>query len=186
MTVSTKPPPNRRALQRSRSNFLTRTATDTGAQLDRRFSTMDEQQPLLETRAHANASKAVSDGRNSTKKAFGSHDGTNDGPIPIRRTSSGRQRSSHGILGDTSLTANMHKLARSKSQEDTVPTPRIGSLPRPIGGHEKLGTFSGVFVPTTLNVLSILMFLRFGFILGQSGLLGMIGEVSAVGHRWMP
>lgn len=39
----------------------------------------------------------------------------------------------------------------------------------------KLGTYSGVFVPTTLNVLSILMFLRFGLILGQSGLLGMMG-----------
>lgn len=40
---------------------------------------------------------------------------------------------------------------------------------------QKLGTFSGVFVPTTLNVLSILMFLRFGFILGQSGVMGMMG-----------
>ncbi|KAF3481624.1 uncharacterized protein GIQ15_04383 [Arthroderma uncinatum] len=40
---------------------------------------------------------------------------------------------------------------------------------------QKLGSFSGVFVPTTLNVLSILMFLRFGFILGQSGVLGMMG-----------
>ncbi|VBB88909.1 Vacuolar membrane cation-chloride cotransporter (CCC), putative [Yarrowia lipolytica] len=40
-------------------------------------------------------------------------------------------------------------------------------------GDEKLGTFSGVFMPTTLNVLSILMFLRFGFILGQVGILGM-------------
>jgi solute carrier family 12 (potassium/chloride transporters), member 9 len=40
----------------------------------------------------------------------------------------------------------------------------------------KLGTFSGVFVPTTLNVLSILMFLRFGLILGQSGVLCMLGN----------
>lgn len=40
----------------------------------------------------------------------------------------------------------------------------------------KLGTFSGVFVPTTLNVLSILMFLRFGFILGQGGILGTMGK----------
>lgn len=36
----------------------------------------------------------------------------------------------------------------------------------------KLGTFDGVFVPTALNVLSILMFLRFGFIIGQMGVLG--------------
>lgn len=36
----------------------------------------------------------------------------------------------------------------------------------------KLGTFDGVFVPTALNVLSILMFLRFGFIIGQMGILG--------------
>lgn len=42
------------------------------------------------------------------------------------------------------------------------------------GADKKLGTFSGVFMPTTLNVLSILMFLRFGFILGQVGILGMV------------
>lgn len=42
------------------------------------------------------------------------------------------------------------------------------------GSNNKLGTFEGVFIPTTLNVLSILMFLRFGFILGQAGILGML------------
>ena len=46
--------------------------------------------------------------------------------------------------------------------------PKRGLGPRPVGGSEKLGMFSGVFVPTCLNVLSILMFLRFGFILGTS------------------
>lgn len=35
----------------------------------------------------------------------------------------------------------------------------------------KLGTYDGVFIPTALNVLSILMFLRFGFILGQLGII---------------
>ncbi|GMM57760.1 Vhc1 protein [Maudiozyma humilis] len=40
---------------------------------------------------------------------------------------------------------------------------------------DKLGTYDGVFVPTALNVLSILMFLRFGFILGQLGILCTIG-----------
>lgn len=39
----------------------------------------------------------------------------------------------------------------------------------------KLGTYDGVFVPTSLNVLSILMFLRFGFILGQLGFLCTLG-----------
>lgn len=52
-------------------------------------------------------------------------------------------------------------------------------MPRPVGGSEKLGTFAGVFVPTSLNVLSILMFLRFGFILGQGGFVGMMGMLVA-------
>ncbi|CCG84460.1 protein of unknown function [Taphrina deformans PYCC 5710] len=39
----------------------------------------------------------------------------------------------------------------------------------------KLNTFEGVFMPTTLNVLSILMFLRFSFIVGQTGLVGTLG-----------
>jgi potassium/chloride transporter 9 len=54
--------------------------------------------------------------------------------------------------------------------------PGNGEKHRPSDASEKFGTFSGVFVPTSLNVLSILMFLRFGFILGQAGLLGILGE----------
>lgn len=65
--------------------------------------------------------------------------------------------------------AQLHDVGTKESNGNT---PKVGSMPRPVGGSEKLGTFSGVFVPTTLNVLSILMFLRFGFILGQSGVVG--------------
>lgn len=39
----------------------------------------------------------------------------------------------------------------------------------------KLSTVSGVYIPVYLNILSILMFLRFGLILGQVGLLGILG-----------
>lgn len=53
---------------------------------------------------------------------------------------------------------------------------RHGHKTHQVDDSDKLGTFSGVFVPTTLNVLSILMFLRFGFILGQGGVLGIMGK----------
>lgn len=55
---------------------------------------------------------------------------------------------------------------------------RLGHWSRSFEEPKKLGTFSGVFVPTSLNVLSILMFLRFGFILGQAGLVGILGDSS--------
>ena len=80
-------------------------------------------------------------------------------------------------MADTSLMAQTHNHPEAKSVENL--TPRVGSLPRPVGGSDKLGTFSGVFVPTTLNVLSILMFLRFGFILGQTGVIAMMGMLIA-------
>ncbi|SCU84021.1 LAME_0C07844g1_1 [Lachancea meyersii CBS 8951] len=57
----------------------------------------------------------------------------------------------------------------------TERAPKISSKLDPENPNkDKLGTFEGVFVPTTLNVLSILMFLRFGFIIGQMGVLGTI------------
>ncbi len=109
-----------------------------------------------------------------TKKIFGACNGS---PTPTRRSASGRRTSGHLPLSDTSLTAQIHNHPEAKGMESV--TPRIGSLPRPVGGSDKLGTFSGVFVPTTLNVLSILMFLRFGFILGQSGVIAMMGMLIA-------
>lgn len=39
----------------------------------------------------------------------------------------------------------------------------------------KLGLLSGVYIPVCLNIMSILMFLRFGLILGQVGFLGILG-----------
>lgn len=40
----------------------------------------------------------------------------------------------------------------------------------------KLGLVSGVYIPVCLNIMSILMFLRFGLILGQVGFMGILGS----------
>lgn len=58
--------------------------------------------------------------------------------------------------------------ASESSQKHTKPT-------RAVHSSTKLGTMEGVTLPTILNVLSILMFLRFGFIIGQMGIVGTIG-----------
>ncbi|KAL2268596.1 hypothetical protein VTJ83DRAFT_3442 [Remersonia thermophila] len=47
--------------------------------------------------------------------------------------------------------------------------------PESVARRHKLGAVSGVYIPVCLNILSILMFLRFGLILGQVGLLGILG-----------
>ncbi|EHK41830.1 hypothetical protein TRIATDRAFT_29516 [Trichoderma atroviride IMI 206040] len=49
---------------------------------------------------------------------------------------------------------------------------------KPAGGA-RLGTISGVYIPVYLNILSILMFLRFGQILGQVGFIGILGLLLA-------
>ncbi|KAF3920696.1 hypothetical protein ABW21_db0209388 [Orbilia brochopaga] len=90
--------------------------------------------------------------------------------VPVEQSTSrsvgwfSRRRGS-GIAGDP--TSHLPRMAKSLTTDEEM---RAKGRPK-----VKLGTFSGVFVPTTLNVLSILMFLRFGFILGQSGILGMMG-----------
>ncbi len=50
-----------------------------------------------------------------------------------------------------------------------------GAPPEEAKKPAKLGLTSGVFIPVFLNILSILMFLRFGLILGQVGFLGFLG-----------
>ncbi|KAK2939222.1 SLC12A transporter, C-terminal [Fusarium oxysporum f. sp. vasinfectum] len=41
--------------------------------------------------------------------------------------------------------------------------------------HNKLGSISGVYIPVFLNIMSILMFLRFGQIIGKIGFVGILG-----------
>lgn len=180
--------PQRRLPPRSRSSFLTRTATDVAAQLERRLSTTTEepQTPLQISGPSGNLREPTADASlleprrpELTKGPLNSLDGGKQPLFLERRSSSSRRKSGHGFLGSASLTAQMHNNRDIDGKDSSTGGPRIGSMPRPVGGHGKLGTFSGVFVPTTLNVLSILMFLRFGFILGQAGVVGMTGSFTA-------
>ncbi|KAI1799384.1 amino acid permease-domain-containing protein [Daldinia bambusicola] len=50
-----------------------------------------------------------------------------------------------------------------------------GSGSVPSNKKVKLGVIAGVFVPVVSNIISILMFLRFGSIMGRIGLVGMLG-----------
>ncbi|KAJ6438302.1 cation chloride cotransporter [Purpureocillium lavendulum] len=58
------------------------------------------------------------------------------------------------------------------------PDDKAGLSPAAAGEPKKgtkLGLVSGVYIPVCLNIMSILMFLRFGLILGQVGFMGILG-----------
>ena len=155
--------PTRRIPPRSRSNFAAKTATDTSQRLHRRSFAQSSPQPNERTPLL---------------------DGGQDEHI---------HEEEHGVEWLRSWFCNTFYLSRSKSSGSSqdgrrratsdISKPRPGAFPRPVGGTDKLGTFAGVFVPVTLNVLSILMFLRFGFILGQTGVVGMMGKNVPMRHR---
>ena len=44
----------------------------------------------------------------------------------------------------------------------------------PTAGPQNFGTFAGVFVPTILTILGVIMYLRLGWVVGNAGLLGAL------------
>jgi len=163
---------------REHSGFQSRTATDEAGELNRRSSqsvspTQDQRSRPSVSREPSNPyGPATNDSPPSprehslTKRRLrtDSHDGNDKSSDMRKMSASGRRRTL--TMGEGSLTIQAHNEAESKKANASPSTPKPGLGPRPIGGDEKLGMFSGVYVPTCLNVLSILMFLRFGFILG--------------------
>jgi len=60
-----------------------------------------------------------------------------------------------------------------KDQNSTRATARY-QRPTEAAGN-KFGTFGGVFTPSILTILGVIMFMRSGFVVGQAGILGSIG-----------
>ncbi len=50
-------------------------------------------------------------------------------------------------------------------------------MPKKSVGSGKFGAFSGVFVPTSLSILGVILFLRLGYIVGSAGILGAIAII---------
>ncbi|BBM87850.1 amino acid permease [Candidatus Uabimicrobium amorphum] len=61
------------------------------------------------------------------------------------------------------------KLQRQNRTTSMVKMKKIEDL-----GANKFGTFGGVFTPCTLTILGVIMFLRYGQVVGQSGLINAI------------
>lgn len=168
--------------KRGHSNFQSRSARDEAGELSRRYSTEEASARPSASRKQSNPYEPATNESTPpprehefTRRVLHIHRHNEDSPNIRNRSASGRRRQA---TGENLLTEQMHNGTESKKGNgDFVPKPGLG--PRPVGGVEKLGMFSGVYVPTCLNVLSILMFLRFGFILGQAGILGTMGMLIA-------
>ena len=156
----------RGTLTRGRPSFLTRTATDDAGELLRRSSLPPDTGSRV---PNYGATSASSKDRPPAPQPPPS----NDGQVGLRQTYSSLKQNLFGRKKDTKAADLEAGANDTKEQENGK------SAAKPATPSSKLGTFSGVFVPTSLNVLSILMFIRFGFILGQTGLLGMLGLLVA-------
>lgn len=55
----------------------------------------------------------------------------------------------------------------------------VGQLPLKVEDPKKFGTLNGVFRPTILTILGVMMYLREGWVVGNAGLLGAFGVILA-------
>ena len=62
-----------------------------------------------------------------------------------------------------------------KSSPDNIPTSGGTTVPASPSG---LGTFGGVYTPSILTILGVIMYLRFGWVVGNAGLVGTLAIVT--------
>lgn len=148
----------RGTLTRGRPSFLARSATDDAGELLRRSSL-----PRIEQAASPDKVGRIDHGRYQYQT-----------PLAVAQDVDTEQpRENEPLLRRRRGSRNGHKHENPEMSRNGAHK-ELGKAKASTSSTVKLDTFSGVFVPTSLNVLSILMFIRFGFILGQTGLLGML------------
>ncbi len=155
------------SMSRRRPNFSTRTAQEDESRLDPSEppnASPDEAARLLTSRpgqsyGSINAHAPISSNRNHPS------------PSNFLTYLSGWWNKTDDDAGPPSTSPAARPL-----RDGSVDSRGNGEKSSVFDSSDKFSTFSGVFVPTSLNVLSILMFIRFGFILGQAGILGILGR----------
>ena len=98
--------------------------------------------------------------------------------LPVRSESStheGGARAATQRAGRRTLPAPRAPPMRQQHAEDlsAVRPETTGHVP----GPRKFGTFAGVFTPTLLTILGVIMYLRTGWMVGNAGVLGTLGVV---------
>ncbi|CZT47533.1 related to na+/k+/2cl-cotransporter [Rhynchosporium secalis] len=184
--------PSQGGAGRQHSNFHSGTAHDDAGELNRRSSMAIEEpgsldganndEDLEEQNPYEPATNETTAAPREyflTKRILHIATFNDENDSSVRRRSSNGRSKPAPIAEDEMARIQKNNAAEMKKANGESSLPKAGLGPRPVGGDEKLGMFSGVYVPTCLNVLSILMFLRFGFILGQSGVLGIMGMLVA-------
>lgn len=86
------------------------------------------------------------------------------------------------------MAALEEQLARTPTMDPGQTPMTSGSLPRrsrsgyvPLtsgggpGVDDKLGTFTGVFIPVGLSIWGVVVFVRLGYMIAQAGILGVLG-----------
>ncbi len=69
-------------------------------------------------------------------------------------------------------------MIKSKTMLERLSQLRQGAGSDGEAGDRKFGTFAGVFVPTVLTILGVIMYLRLAWVVGNGGLLGAIGVIT--------
>lgn len=133
-------------------------------------------------RARASAGVEALQQQLSRRAPTDTGDGGPGRPARPRTTSRYRENSPERDDDDepapASLAASTASLASERSPL-LPPAPSLDGRPRGLSfaqdareakrprSSAKMGTFSGVFVPVSLNIVGIILFLRFGFLIGQ-------------------